>query len=139
VDLHVAPGELTAWADPVRFGQVLRNLLSNAVKFTPEDHGVSLSLGPGSLHGPGGAEVPAVELCISDEGIGIPEGELESVFDKFVQSSKTHTGAGGTGLGLAISREIVAAHGGVIFARNNPAGGASFVVRLPAVEDLQKE
>ncbi len=139
VDLHAAPGELTAWADPVRFGQVLRNLLSNAVKFTPEGHAITLHLAPASLHGPGGAEVTAVELSVSDEGVGIPEAELESVFDKFVQSSTTHTGAGGTGLGLAISREIVAAHGGVIFARNNPAGGATFVVRLPAVEDLQKE
>jgi hypothetical protein len=74
----------------------------------------------------------AVEIVVSDEGVGIPEGELEAVFDKFVQSSKTRSGAGGTGLGLAICREIVAAHGGEIFARNNAAGGTDVVVRLPA-------
>ncbi len=53
-------------------------------------------------------------LCcsVSDNGTGIPESELEAVFGKFVQSSKTKTGAGGTGLGLAICREIVEAHGG---------------------------
>jgi signal transduction histidine kinase len=58
---------------------------------------------------------------------------LETVFDKFVQSSKTKTGAGGTGLGLAICREIVAAHGGTIRAEQNPApqAGVCFVVRLP--------
>lgn len=68
---------------------------------------------------------------MSDEGVGIPESELDAVFEKFVQSSKTKSGAGGTGLGLAICREIVTAHGGRIFARNNPAGGADLVVELP--------
>ncbi|WP_374601625.1 PAS domain S-box protein [Niveibacterium sp.] len=139
VDVRLASGALVAWADPVRFGQVLRNLLSNAVKFSPDGGSVRLALEPAMLHGPGGVEIDAVELSVRDDGIGIPESELETVFDKFVQSSKTHTGAGGTGLGLAISREIVAAHGGVIFARNNPDGGATFVVRLPAVRDLPKE
>lgn len=139
VELTTERGDLLAWADAVRFGQVVRNLLSNAVKFTPEGRRITLVLTHSSLHGPGGVESAAVELAVSDEGVGIPEDELETVFDKFVQSSKTHTGAGGTGLGLAICREIVAAHGGVIFARNNPGGGARFSVRLPAAEDLQKE
>lgn len=138
-DLHVSVPITAVWADPMRLGQVFRNLLSNAVKFTPEGRTIQLTLAATYLHGLGGAETSAIELAVSDEGIGIPEGELESVFDKFVQSSKTRTGAGGTGLGLAISREIIAAHGGVIFARNNPAGGACFVVRLPAAEDLERE
>jgi len=74
---------------------------------------------------------PALRLIVSDEGVGIPESELEKVFDKFVQSSKTKNGAGGTGLGLAICREIVAAHGGAVWARNNAAGGAEFFLELP--------
>ncbi|MBB4014747.1 PAS domain S-box protein [Niveibacterium umoris] len=137
LDVEVRPAR--AWADPVRFGQVLRNLLSNATKFTAEGHAITLTVAAAHLHGSGGAEVAAIEVRVSDQGVGIPEDELETVFDKFVQSSKTHTGAGGTGLGLAICREIIAAHGGVIFARNNPAGGACFVVRLPAVEELEQE
>jgi len=68
---------------------------------------------------------------VTDSGIGIPESERESIFDKFVQSSKTSTGAGGTGLGLAISREIIHAHGGSIRAEDNPGGGARFVFTLP--------
>lgn len=73
----------------------------------------------------------ALRMSVSDEGVGIPAGELESVFDKFVQSSRTRTGAGGTGLGLSICREIVAAHHGRIMACNNAAGGAEFIVELP--------
>ena len=71
-------------------------------------------------------------LTVRDEGMGIPEEELEAVFDKFVQSSKTKTGAGGTGLGLAICQEIIHAHGGRIWAENYSGGGASFTFLLPS-------
>ena len=67
-----------------------------------------------------------------DHGPGIPEGELEAVFDKFVQSSKTKSAAGGTGLGLAICREIAEAHGGRMWAENAPGGGALFTCELRA-------
>lgn len=66
-----------------------------------------------------------------DEGIGIPETELDTVFDKFIQSSKTKTGAGGTGLGLAICHEIIKSHGGRIWAENNPDQGATLTFLLP--------
>lgn len=120
-----------------RVGQVLRNLLSNAVKFTPQGRTVEIlwsvcEMPLGRRRDDRGLTQPGVEVVMSDEGIGIPPTELERVFDKFVQSSRTRTGAGGTGLGLAISREIVEAHRGEIFARNNAKGGTDFVVRLPA-------
>ena len=64
-------------------------------------------------------------------GPGIPPAELDTIFEKFVQSSTTTTGAGGTGLGLAICREIIHAHGGRIWAENRVEGGARFSVVLP--------
>ena len=67
-----------------------------------------------------------------DQGTGVPEDELETVFEKFVQSSKTETGAGGTGLGLSISKEIIEGHGGSIRAKNSSkGGGAIFTFSLP--------
>ncbi len=125
---ELAPAE----ADSDLCRQVLRNLIANAIKFSPAEGEISVRLVPGWLAaGAEAAPRPAAELVVADRGPGIPENELEAVFDKFVQSSKTHSGAGGTGLGLAICREIVAAHHGEIFARNRTGGGAEFVLRLP--------
>jgi PAS domain S-box-containing protein len=67
-----------------------------------------------------------VELAVSDHGLGIPDGQLERVFEPFVTFRKH-----GLGLGLAISRSIVTAHGGSISAENNDGGGATFRCRLP--------
>jgi signal transduction histidine kinase len=74
------------------------------------------------------------EVSVRDQGVGIPENELGSIFDHFIQSSRTGTGGGGTGLGLSICREIVEHHQGRIWAGNNPAGGAfvTFVLRRSA-------
>jgi signal transduction histidine kinase len=114
-----------AWCDAVRIAQVVRNLLSNAIKFTPAGRRVRLVIDADAIDGE-----PAVRLRVIDEGVGIPPEELEVVFDKFVQSSKTKSGAGGTGLGLAICHEIVQQHGGRLWARNNPDGGACFTLLL---------
>ncbi|MET7016203.1 PAS domain-containing sensor histidine kinase [Uliginosibacterium flavum] len=121
--------------DAARIGQVLRNLLSNAVKFAPPGSRVTLQTrivddGRGRRAGES-VETCMVEIAVIDEGPGIPAEELEQIFDRFTQSSLTRTVAGGTGLGLAICREIVLAHRGQICARNRPAGGAEFIVRLP--------
>jgi len=116
-------GPVFAWCDAVRVGQVVRNLLSNAVKFTPSGKAVRVVLETD--------DAGMARVAVLDEGVGVPEDELEAVFDKFVQSSKTNSGAGGTGLGLAICREIARQHGGRIWARNNPAGGACFTLTLP--------
>jgi two-component system, sensor histidine kinase ChiS len=74
---------------------------------------------------------PAILFSVKDRGVGIPENELKSVFDKFIQSSGTKTGAGGTGLGLAICNEIIKDHRGEICAENNREGGAVFSFMLP--------
>ncbi|MBI4741339.1 MAG: CHASE domain-containing protein [Betaproteobacteria bacterium] len=145
--LHLAIQEPSfsteAMCDPAPFAQVMRNLIGNAIKFSPENGKIAVSFGHGTV--PGGRRTddtasPALSIAVTDEGIGIPEDELSAIFDKFVQSSKTRTGAGGTGLGLSISREIVRAHHGTIVACNNPGGGARFTIQLPiAPRTLQRD
>lgn len=130
--------DTTAPVDTIRFMQVVRNLLSNAIKFTPEGGVIELRFQKSTL--PYGrraedkGEEAAITLEIIDNGIGIPEEDLDTIFDQFIQSSKTKTGAGGTGLGLSICREITLAHRGTLLARNNDAGGATFALTLPLAE-----
>ncbi len=80
-------------------------------------------------------EARHARVAVCDQGTGIPDTELESIFDKFVQSSKTNTGAGGTGLGLAICREIITEHAGRIWVDNRADGGAMFTFELPLPAD----
>ncbi|WP_455211525.1 hybrid sensor histidine kinase/response regulator [Kaarinaea lacus] len=118
--------------DSEKIMQVVRNLLSNAIKFTPAGKCIFLHYAATTVPATKSArQLPALALSVIDQGIGIPEDELSSVFDKFVQSSKTKTGAGGTGLGLAICREIIDRHEGIIGARNNDDGGATFEFKIP--------
>jgi signal transduction histidine kinase len=136
IELDSQTKQLTITADPGRLTQVFCNLLSNAIKFSPAAGTIRIELAATELPRGRRAEdagtQPALAVSIIDQGIGIPESELESIFDKFVQSSATKTGAGGTGLGLAICRAIVAQHRGTIVAHNNhPGNGARFVVTLP--------
>ena len=118
-----ADGPLWARADEVRLQQVLRNVLANAIRFAPADSEVDVDWG----HGTDG-----LWLTVRDHGPGVPGDELETIFEAFVQSSRTKDGSGGTGLGLAICRKILAAHQGQIFARNHPDGGTVFEIHLPA-------
>ncbi|MEY2633882.1 MAG: hypothetical protein RIR00_2536 [Pseudomonadota bacterium] len=121
--------------DAQRFAQVMNNILSNAIKFSYPEACIRIRTTASELLLPDGngtlVHLPALAIAVSDQGVGIPEGELESIFDKFTQSSLTRTGAGGTGLGLAICREIMHAHRGTIVAHNNPQGGATFVLTFP--------
>ena len=115
-------GAILADADRGKMMQVLRNVLNNAMKFSPLDAEISVDV---SLAG------NMVRVQITDQGPGIPQQELEAVFDKFVQSSQTRSDAGGTGLGLAICREIMRGHQGRIYAENSASGGAMFTVEWP--------
>lgn len=118
--------------DPDRISQVILNLLSNAIKFSPKGGIIDIELEILSHRFDAeGDTVNVMSLTVSDQGTGISDEELEAIFDKFVQGSRTKTGAGGTGLGLAICREIVELHHGEIFALNRTIGGAKFVCLIP--------
>ena len=126
--------------DEFKIAQVIQNLLANAFKFTEANRKISISFDSGEL--PSGKRsydkeiVPAIMMAIKDEGIGIPENELGLVFDKFIQSSTTNTGAGGTGLGLAICKEIIEAHHGKIWAESNSDEGSTLKFMLPIRQEM---
>jgi len=106
--------------DGLLIEQVLGNLLENAVKYTPDGEAITVSAA---------AEEQEVAVTVADRGGGIPPEEVGRIFEKFV--SGRHIG-GGAGLGLAICRGIIAAHGGRIWGKNRPEGGAEFTFTLPA-------
>ncbi len=135
LDLKVEPARFATHAliDVQRMHQVMRNLLSNAIKFSEQDQAIRVTLSETEMS-PVDAEsasIPAITVSVIDNGVGIPDDELQSVFDKFVQSTKTGPDAGGTGLGLAICKEIISAHGGTIQAMANPGGGAVITFTIP--------
>ncbi len=121
--------------DAERITQVLWNLVSNAIKFTPPGNRVSLAFRSTRIRcgrrQSDDETIPGLLVTVRDGGPGIPEDELTSIFEKFVQSSTTQTGAGGTGLGLAICQEIIRAHGGEIWAENHSEVGAMFHFKIP--------
>jgi two-component system sensor histidine kinase KdpD len=109
--------------DAVLFEQVLFNLLDNAAKYAPAGSAIRLRAAHDSRF---------VTLQILDEGPGIPESDLELVFDKFHRAQKADQVRAGTGLGLSICRGFVEAMGGAIVAGNrSDRSGAVFTIKLP--------
>ena len=104
--------------DTEKMLQVLRNLIGNAVKFTP--HGGSVKISAGFDDG-------NLEVSVADEGPGILEENLDTVFDKF----KSYHTRKGTGLGLAIVKNIIKAHGGRVWAESTSGRGSTFTFVLP--------
>ena len=111
---------VSATVRPHTLNRALRNLIDNAVRYG------------------GTAEVGLTQesgfaiISVSDKGPGLPEDQLEAVFDPFVRlEASRNRDTGGVGLGLAIARTIIQAHGGTVQLRNRTGGGLSAVVRLP--------
>ncbi|MCW8827264.1 MAG: ATP-binding protein [Gammaproteobacteria bacterium] len=128
IKLTPLAGSMMAEFDPVRIGQVIDHLLSNAIEYGNEGQTINISITNTLLKD---NSSPALLFSIEDHGIGIPESEINSVFEPFVQGSETKTGAGGTGLGLAISKGIIAEHGGEIWSNNLEDGGSAFHFTIP--------
>ncbi len=113
--------EMNVSFDIDKIKQVISNLFSNTIRYSNKNSVIEVSF----------EETPdTIIATIQNEGVPIPTDELESVFDPFIQSSTTKTGAGGTGLGLPICRRIIEDHGGKIWAEDNP-NGATFKFQLP--------
>jgi two-component system, NarL family, sensor histidine kinase BarA len=125
--IDLCASDTVAVFDKQRMMQVFVNLFSNAIKFSPLKGTVSVTLENSTLPGKG----PALLCAIADEGAGIPDTELETIFEKFTQSAKSANGAGSSGLGLAICREILHLHNGEIWATNQPSGGAVIRFAMP--------
>ncbi len=103
--------------------QVMLNLLENALKFTPDGGQIEVRVVP---------EKDRVCVSISDTGVGIPEEEIDRVFERFYRVDKTRSReSGGSGLGLPIARQIIEAHGGTIGMEPEPERGTSVTFCLP--------
>ncbi len=106
----------------------VRNLLENAVVYSPERTRVLVSV---KKPGDGG-----VEISVTDQGIGIPERDLERIFERFYRVDPARSRAtGGTGLGLAIVKHVTAAHGGRVTVRSVEGAGSTFTLWLPLRSD----
>jgi signal transduction histidine kinase len=123
VEVHECPADVIAWADPSKVDQILLNLVSNAVKFT-KSGSVTLTCAWQAENN--------VTITVSDTGVGIPEAELEKIFEPFVQVGRSLTQQHeGTGLGLAISRDLARAMGGEIVVSSEVGRGSTFTLSLP--------
>jgi two-component system, OmpR family, sensor histidine kinase VicK len=119
------PQNIQLWVDSDYILQALTNLLSNAIKFSSSGGVVWLTVEN---------QVSEVLFQIRDEGQGIPDDKLESIFERFQQvDSSDSRKKGGTGLGLAICRKIIEQHGGKIWAESALGQGSRFSFTLPAL------
>ena len=130
LEVVAPPNGLSVWAVEDRLVQVLRNLIGNAHSFSPPQGRIVVR-----VRDAGGI----AELCVEDDGPGIPDPNLEHIFDRFYsERPKGESFGQHSGLGLSISRQIVEALHGQISAENRRDGagrilGARFIVRLPIV------
>jgi signal transduction histidine kinase len=146
VALHIeAPDALPQIdADPQRMAQVLANLVANALRYTPEGGSIVLSAIQGVAEDrrqtidDGNGLQPIVDrpssvvFRVCDTGQGIAPEDLPHVFDRFYRADRSRTrGSGGAGLGLAITRQIVVAHGGLIWAESELGHGTTISIALP--------
>ncbi|MDM9647499.1 sensor histidine kinase KdpD [Rhizobium sp. S163] len=135
--VHVTiPADLpTVRVDPVLFEQVLFNLIDNAAKYAPEGSTVEIKGWANN-----GIVTGDVMVQVADSGPGIPDNDLDRVFDTFYRVRKGDQVRAGTGLGLSICRGFIEAMGGTITAANRPdRSGAVFTIRLPRPQEITND
>src|ERR671916_131700 len=115
--------QYTVRGDETQLTSMFTNLVDNAVKYTPAGGRVEVI---------GGFEGSEIVIRIADTGIGIPEGKLSRIFERFYRIDKARSKAtGGTGLGLSIVRHVAQNHGGRVTVESTPGEGSVFTVHLP--------
>ncbi len=122
-----APDAASVAGDPAKLHDIFRNLVENASNYSPEGSAITLE----ARAGDGGL----VQVRILDEGPGIPDSDLQRIFERFYRVDKARSrDTGGTGLGLSIVKHLVELHGGEVVAGNRGIKGAVFTVRLPRAD-----
>ena len=125
--LHVDPALQTFRADERKFKQIMLNLLSNAVKFTPSGGYVDIA----ARH-----VNSALEVAVSDTGVGIAPHDQQAVFEEFRQVGDDYTRkAEGTGLGLSLTLRLIELHGGTLLLQSELGKGSTFTFTLPTRHD----
>jgi two-component system phosphate regulon sensor histidine kinase PhoR len=119
------------YADKDMISQVIVNLLSNAVKYTPSGGSVRIETGVDEIKG-------TAAVSITDTGVGIPEDQLEWIFDKFHRVEATKNQAKGTGLGLNLVKQVIEKiHNGRVFVKSKVGAGSTFGFELPLSRRMQ--
>ena len=121
------------YADRDMISQVIVNLLSNAVKYTRPGGSVKVETEVDEIEG-------IARVSVTDTGVGIPENEIERIFDKFYRVGANEGQAKGTGLGLNLVKQIIEkVHGGRVFVRSRQGQGSTFGFELPLSSELVAE
>jgi PAS domain S-box-containing protein len=127
ITTDLASGSAAMLADATRVKQILTNLLSNAVKYNHDG---------GRIHVASRVREPdAVEIAVTDTGIGMSEAQLEALFQPFNRLGRERSNLQGTGIGLVISQRLAELMGGALRARSTEGEGSSFILALPLVID----
>lgn len=130
LDFVVEPSGLVVRGDRVQLISGIGNLVDNAVKYS--EHGSTVVVTASAS----GAPDSGVVLSIEDEGIGIPESDLDRIFERFYRVDRGRgRDTGGTGLGLSIVRHVVRNHNGTIKVTSEEGVGTTFVMALPSSPD----
>ena len=133
IDVDIAPNLPELFVDYFRIEQVLSNLLHNAIKFAPDQGGVITI--KAEVYCEQGQKSDFLQISVRDNGIGIPEQDIDRIFERFYKTDRARTSRG-TGLGLAIAKHIVQVHQGKIVAKSREGKGSIFWFTLPTVNQI---